>query len=336
MQKKAIKVTLEEREKATLSSFATLSSATKGRQCPISSDDIRTEFQRDRDRITHSSAFRALMHKTQVFLSPDDSHYRTRLTHTLEVAQIARTISRGLLLNEDLTEAIALGHDLGHTPFGHDGERVLIKVFDSEFTHAKQSLRVVDVLEKLNLTFEVRDGIRNHSGNDQPSTLEGAVVKFADRIAYINHDIDDALRAGIMKNDDIPKHLREVLGETHGERIATMVHSVLHSNLAKGITMTDEVGSATEELRTFLFEAVYTNPKAKGEEGKAGKMLETLFWHFSKNPNEIPKKYHLSDPNASVNRLVADYISDLTDKSAIALFEKIFIPQLWQNTIIEN
>ena len=262
-----------EREKETLSPYAFLTSNTKGRDYPYVPCQNRTEFQRDRDRIIHSKAFRRLMHKTQVFLFPVDEHYRTRLTHTLEVTQIARIICRALMLNEDLCEAAALGHDLGHTPFGHAGEKVMQECFDPEFTHYKQSVRVVEKLERdgkgLNLTAEVRDGILNHAGDCVASTLEGRIIKFADRIAYINHDIDDACRAGILTIDDIPKPIIDVLGRGHGERINTMVTAVIDASKDKpDISIIPEIGEAMEALRSFLFEAVYRNPIAKGEETK--------------------------------------------------------------------
>lgn len=271
------------------------------------------------------------MHKTQVFLCPDDEHYRTRLTHTLEVSQIARTIARSLMLNEDLCEAIALGHDLGHTPFGHAGERVLQRCYSPDFHHYDQSLRVVDVIEKLNLTYEVRDGIRNHTGANRPCTLEGMVVKFADRIAYINHDIDDAVRAGIMTPYDIPKELREVLGETHSKRIATMVTSIVEMGVSDGnVKMAPHIQEATDKLREFLFKSVYTNPVAKGEEAKAEKMLESLYLYFAENPDKLPSQYRERIPDEGVERNVCDYISDMTDRYAINLYRKIFIPEVWR------
>ena len=332
MEDLSIKEMLEQREKEFLSDKACLSSETKGREKDVSPDFMRTEFQRDRDRITHSKAFRRLMHKTQVFLSPEHDHYRTRLTHTLEVTQIARTIARSLRLNEDLTEAIGLGHDLGHTPFGHAGERTLQKCFDPEFTHMKQSLRVVDKIEKLNLTYEVRDGILNHAGSDMASTLEGVAVKYADRIAYINHDIDDACRAGILRIDDIPLELREILGETHGERINTMVSSVIKATYECGldhIAMQDGIRQATDALRSFLFERVYTNPMAKGEEAKADLMLAQMYDHFVSHPDELPREFLGTVETEGIPRAVADYISGMTDRYAINKFKKLFVPDVW-------
>ena len=274
-----------DREEAFLSPYAFRTSDTKGRLFPYEPCQIRTEFQRDRDRILHSKSFRRLMHKTQVFFSPKDEHYRTRMTHTLEVTQIARIIARALRLNEDLCEAAALGHDLGHTPFGHAGEVAMQKCFDESFTHYAQSLRVVDVLEKdgegLNLTYEVRDGIVNHTGENMASTLEGVVVKYADRIAYINHDIDDARRAGILTNDDIPKEISSVLGRDHSERINTLVSSIIIASTdSNEIKMTAEVGEAMMELKSFLFENVYTNSAAKAEEAKTQDLLISLFEYF--------------------------------------------------------
>lgn len=320
---------LEERERATLSEAACLSSETRGRAEPLHPDDLRTEFQRDRDRITHSKAFRRLMHKTQVFLSPEHDHYRTRLTHTLEVTQIARTIARSLRLNEDLAEAVALGHDLGHTPFGHAGERVLQRCFDEHFTHCAQSLRVVDKLEKLNLCFEVRDGILHHAGSGMAQTLEGRIVKFADRIAYINHDIDDAIRAGVLKNEDIPIGLRMRLGDTHSRRIDTMVRGVICASTDEDIRMEPNLWKDTMDLREFLFQAVYYNPVAKGEESRAEAMLLTLYDYFLENPDEMPTEFRLTVLEEGIPRAVADYISGMTDRYAISLYKDLFIPKVW-------
>jgi len=324
-----------EREKQTLSPYAFLTSNTKGRDYAYTPCQNRTEFQRDRDKIIHSKAFRRLMHKTQVFLFPVDEHYRTRLTHTLEVAQIARIICRALMLNEDLCEAAALGHDLGHTPFGHAGETVMQECFDPEFTHYKQSVRVVERLENggegLNLTVEVRDGILNHAGDNQASTLEGRIIKFADRIAYINHDIDDACRAGILTVDDIPKEIISVVGKGHSQRINTMVTSVIDGSRDKpDIMMTPEVGEAMLELRGFLFDAVYKNPVAKGEEVKAKSMLRDLYEYFVFHPEEMPDLYYYNTEFEPVGRCVCDYISSMTDRYAIDIFKKLFMPAVWQ------
>ena len=296
---------------------------------------MRTDFQRDRDRILHCKSFRRLMHKTQVFLLPADEHYRTRLTHTLEVAQIARIIARALLLNEDLCEAAALGHDLGHTPFGHCGEEVMRALYSPDFAHYRQSLRVVEVLENggagLNLTWEVRDAIVNHTGEHMASTREGVIVKYADRIAYINHDIDDACRAGILRVSDIPRELCEILGNTHSERISRMVSSVIE-NGAERIAMTGEVGEATAALRQFLFDRVYYNPAAKKEECKAKALLASLFDYFCKYPAKMPEFYRNRIETDGTERCVCDYISGMTDRYAIDLYEELFIPKVWSGT----
>ena len=323
-----------EREKQTLSRYAFLTCNTKGRDHPYEPTDMRTEFQRDRDRIIHCQSFRRLMNKTQVFLAPEGDHYRTRLTHTLEVTQIARIMARALCLNEDLTEAAALGHDLGHTPFGHSGEAVMQELFSPDFAHYKQSLRVVEVLENdgagLNLTWEVRDGIVNHTGSSMASTLEGVLVKFADRIAYINHDIDDACRAGILSTEEIPKELREVLGETHSKRINTMVTSVVLASRDKPvISMEPHIQEATDKLRKFLFETVYTSPVAKGEEGKAKEMLAHLFRYFENHPEQLPGIYGKNLERDGVKRCVCDYISGMTDRYAIEKYKELFIPRGW-------
>lgn len=325
---------LMERENLFLSPYATHTCNTKGREQPVTFDSTRTEFQRDRDRIIHCKAFRRLMHKTQVFLTPETDHYRTRLTHTLEVTQIARTIARSLCMNEDLCEAIGLAHDLGHTPFGHAGERVLQKCFDKDFSHNKQSIRVVEKLERngngLNLCYEVKDGILNHTWGYKPNTPEGKIVQYADKIAYINHDIDDACRAGIISIEDIPWELRKVLGNSHGERIATMVSSIVkNSKDSPIIKMGEEVNIATLKLRDFLFEKVYTNPVAKGEEGRAEDLVCFIYEHFSKNPNELPDEYKRIAETDGTERAVADYISCMTDRYAINLFKRMFIPEVW-------
>lgn len=323
------------REEDTLSPYAFLTKNTRGRDYPYVPCENRTEFQRDRDRIIHSKSFRRLMHKTQVFLFPADEHYRTRMTHTLEVTQVARIIARALRLNEDLTEAAAMGHDLGHTPFGHAGEVAMQQCYSPEFTHYKQSLRVVEHLENngtgLNLTYEVRDGILNHTGDCMASTLEGVIVKFADRIAYINHDIDDACRAGILKIDDIPKELTEVLGRGHSERINRMVTSVIQASADQpSIRFTEEIGQATMALRDFLFKHVYTNPLAKSEDNKAKELLARLFAYFVKNPDQMPELYFRNTEKEPVERCVCDYISSMTDRYAINLYSELFIPQVWR------
>lgn len=324
----------EKIERETLSEYAMLSEKSKGRLYHEEKCNIRTEYQRDRDRIIHSKAFRRLKHKTQVFIAPEGDHFRTRLTHTLEVSQISRTIARGLRLNEDLTEAIALGHDLGHTPFGHTGEDVLNSIFVGGFKHNEQSLRVVDLLEReggLNLTFEVRDGILNHTGDAIPSTLEGQVVKISDKIAYINHDIDDAIRGGILELSDIPREYLEVLGLTHKERINTMVTDVITNSIGKNIvSMSEKVHKATLGLREFLFKNVYIGSRAKKEEEKAKNMLEFLYYYFVKKPEKLPDEYVKRIDVFGLERVVCDYIAGMTDRYAIQVFHEIFVPKPWQ------
>lgn len=319
----------EETERKILSPYAVLSSQSKGRQIPEEPCPIRTEFQRDRDRIIHSKAFRRLKHKTQVFLAPEGDHFRTRLTHTLEVAQISRTIARALRLNEDLTEAIALGHDLGHTPFGHAGEDALDKVVPGGFKHNEQSLRVVDILEQnkgLNLTWEVRDGILNHRGSGKPATLEGQVVKICDRVAYINHDIDDALRGGVLTPEDLPQECLEVLGYKSRDRINTMVNDIIQNSAGKPfITMSPPVQEATEKLRDFLFERVYIGSIAKKEENKAKRMVQSLYKYYCEHPEVLPEEYRERE-DCSLERRVCDYIAGMTDNYAIAQYIKLFIP----------
>lgn len=321
---------LYEREKSTLSPYATLSSETRGREVYVEPCTLRTEFQRDRDRITHSKAFRRLMHKTQVFLSPEADHYRTRLTHTLEVAQIGRTIARALRLNEDLCEAIGLGHDLGHTPFGHAGERTLRECYSKDFSHNAQSLRVVEKLESLNLTKEVRDGILNHVWGTKPMTPEGWIIQFADRIAYINHDIDDAVRAGVMKESDIPEEILRVVGYNHSDRINTMVTSVIRaSGQGEEIKMEPHVLDAMLSLHRLMFELVYHNPVAKGEEGKAGEMITMLYNYMLENPEKLPAEYSMIALEEGIERAAADFISGMTDRYAISIYKEFFIPESW-------
>ena len=332
---KTIREEMYEIERNTLSPYAFLTENTRGREVYVEPCPIRTEFGRDRDRIIHSKSFRRMMHKTQVFLSPEEDHYRTRMSHTIEVSQIARTIARVLRLNEDLVEAISLGHDLGHTPFGHAGERVLQKCYSPDFTHYKQSLRVVEKLENggkgLNLTWEVRDGIVNHSGSNVASTLEGVVVKFADRIAYINHDIDDAERAKILVPEDIPEHLRAVLGENNSQRIATMVQATVFASVGKNeIVMEDRVFKAMNELRDFMFERVYTNPVAKGEERKVEDMLARMYEYFVKHPEKLSEEDKKRADEEGVERAVCDYIAGMTDRYAMNVFKNVFIPQMWK------
>lgn len=320
----------EKNECERLSAYASKAAQSQGRERPIEPCPLRTDFQRDRDRIIHCKSFRRLKHKTQVFLSPEGDHYRTRLTHTLEVSQIARTISRCLALNEDLTEAIALGHDLGHTPFGHAGERVLQKL-TGHFEHNEQSLRVVELLENgtgLNLTYEVRDGILNHRKSSKPQTLEGMVVNIADRIAYINHDIDDALRAGVISG--IPDECAEGLGQSHGMRINTMITDVVVSSTGKPmVTMSNDVAALTEKLRQFMFERVYLGSVAKSEEKKAEAMLEMLFELFMKTPDKMGEDTVRRVGAFGLKTAVADYIAGMTDRYAVALFREVYIPKGW-------
>ena len=327
---KTVREMLEARETEYLSPYAKKSAETKGREHSVTPDDVRTDFQRDRDRILHCKSFRRLMHKTQVFLSPEQDHYRTRLTHTLEVTQIARTVARSLRLNEDLTEAIGLGHDLGHTPFGHAGETVLQKCFDPDFSHYRQSLRVVEKLEHdgegLNLCWEVRNGIVNHTGDDVAATLEGVIVKYADRIAYINHDIDDAIRAKVISEDDIPQSLRTVLGNGHGARIDRMVRSLITESTDRNtIQMEPEIEQATNELRDFMFRNVYMNPVAKKEEEKAKLLLFDLYDYFVSHPDKLPSEYR--GENETIERHVADYLAGMTDRYAIRVYTNIHIPE---------
>lgn len=319
-------------EQEYLSPYAALSINSAGREIYEEKCDLRTDFQRDRDRIIHSKAFRRLKHKTQVFLSPESDHYRTRLTHTLEVSQIARTAARALKLNEDLTEAIALGHDLGHTPFGHAGERALNSLLSFDFTHYQQSVRVCKKIEKngrgLNLTAEVLNGIQCHTKGEWASTLEGKIVRYADRIAYINHDIDDAVRAGIIKESDIPSAACEFLGDTKSKRINSMVNSLV-KNSGQNIAMDSEILKYSDMLHDFLFEAVYLNPKAKGEETKVLGIIEGLFNYFMKNPERLEGEYAKIMEEEGCERAVADYIAGMTDHFAIFTYENLYIPQSW-------
>lgn len=317
-----------------LSPYACKSKDTRGREREEQPCSMRTDFQRDRDRIIYCKSFRRLKNKTQVFFSPEGDHYITRLTHTFDVAQIARSIARTLSLNEDLAEAIALGHDLGHTPFGHSGERILDKLSPHGFQHNVQSLRVVDVLEKdgrgLNLTFEVRDGILNHKKSGKPATLEGMCVSIADRVAYINHDLDDAFRAGILTENDVPAEIRKVLGNTSKERINCAISSVYETSAGKNfVKMDDEVEWASEELRSFMFKHVYISGTAKGEEDKAERMLTALYEYFIKNTDKLPQTYTALLEKYSKEQIVCDYISSMTDRYAVYMFNEIFVPKGW-------
>ena len=337
----------EQWESEYLSPYAAFSRDSRGRDVEEEPCDIRPVYQRDRDRILHCKSFRRLKHKTQVFLTPRGDHYRTRLTHTLEVAQTARTVAKALRLNEDLTEAIALGHDLGHTPFGHAGERALNKLCTRGFAHYEQSVRVVERLEKqgkgLNLTWEVRDGIRNHRTSGSPATLEGQIVRFADKIAYINHDIDDAIRAGILEEEDIPLKYRNILGHSTRERLNTLIHDIVRSNMewlreekktglsCPSLQMSEEVGGAMQDLRMFMFKNLYTNPKAKGEETKAQELLEALFSHSMEHPKTMSEEFQdmLCKEHEEKEVVVCDYISGMTDQYAIYKFNEYFIPKAW-------
>lgn len=332
----SIRENLERMEEISLSPFATLSVNSRGRDREEPQCDIRPVFQRDRDRILHCKSFRRLKHKTQVFLSPKGDHYRTRLTHTLEVSQNARTIAKALRLNEDLVEAIALGHDLGHTPFGHAGERILNELCDEGYRHNEQSVRIVEKLEKdgkgLNLTWEVRDGILNHQTSMMPHTLEGKIVRLSDKIAYINHDIDDAIRAKVMSEEDIPLEIRKVLGMTTKERLNTLIHNIIMNSMGKNdIVMSEEIGGAMQDLRKFMFQKVYTNPAAKGEEAKAERLLCELYAHYMGHIEILPEQYQrMHSEGEKKERVVCDYISGMTDQYAVAKYREIFLPKAWE------
>lgn len=329
-----IREVIEQREEVNLAPWAAKASQSRGRGRPEPEREDRTCYQRDADRILHSRSFRRLMHKTQVFLQPEGDHYRTRMTHTLEVSRIARTIARALCLNEDLTEAAAMGHDLGHTPFGHAGEAALTEIMGIPFHHNEQSLRVVDKLEKnglgLNLTYEVRRGILCHSGPDQAETLEGQIVRLSDRIAYINHDIDDAMRAGILRNEDIPPEIAAVLGNTHSQRINTLVSDVVQTSMGRPvIEMTPEIENAMLALRAFMFEHVYRNPVAKGEESKARRIIQELYRYYIAHPEKLPEDFQPQLDLEGMPRVVCDYVAGMTDKYAVYKFEEIFVPTAW-------
>ena len=326
---------IEQQEHLHLSPKAAFADETRGRMRPVEENEVRTCYQRDVDRIVHCKAFRRLMHKTQVFLQPEGDHYRTRMTHTIEVARIARGIARALNLNEDLTEAVAMGHDLGHTPFGHAGEVALSDAMGEPFRHNEQSLRVVDLLEHdgegLNLTYEVRMGILGHtSGSRMPETLEGQIVRRADQIAYVNHDIDDAIRAGILTNEDIPKSIARILGTGHSVRINTLVCDVINTSWeAEEILLSPQVDKALADLRSFMFERVYRNPVAKGEEVKAKDMLRRLYEYYYNHPEAIPLDFQPQLSLEGMERTICDYIAGMTDHYAVDKYTELFTPAGW-------
>lgn len=333
----SVREELENEEIRYLSRYASLSVNSAGRDVYEEECSVRTCYQRDRDRILHSKAFRRLKHKTQVFLAPAGDHYRTRLTHTLEVSQIARTISKALRLNEDLTEAIALGHDLGHTPFGHAGERALDSVCEDGFSHYMQSIRAVEKLEKkgkgLNLTKEVRDGIKNHRTSGNPATMEGKVVRLADKIAYINHDIDDAIRGRILKEEDLPAEYTDVLGKSKNMRLSTMIHDIIDNSSGEpDILMSKEIEEAMFGLRKFMFKNVYSNPVAKGQEEKAKSMIKMLYEYYVEHIEKLPEEYiyMISYENEKKGRVVCDYIAGMTDQYSVEKFRELFIPSFWK------
>jgi dGTPase len=327
----------EEQELAVFSPYAAFSRYSKGREREEEQCDIRTVYQRDRDRILHSKSFRRLKQKTQVFMIPEGDHYRTRLTHTLEVSQLARTIAKALRLNEDLVDAIALGHDLGHTPFGHAGERALNEVCPYGFAHYMQSVRVVELLEKggkgLNLTWEVRDGIKNHRTSGTPHTLEGQIVRYCDKIAYINHDIDDAERAGILRESDIPEESRRIMGDTTRKRLNTLIHDVVEQSEGRDvIVMSERMENAMRDLRRFMFQHVYNNLSAKREEGKAVRMIQELYRFYNSQPEFLPVEYQylMQERGEAKERVVCDYIAGMTDSYSIQKYKELFVPQSWQ------
>lgn len=320
-------------EREILSPYAALSENTRGRVREAAECPIRTPYQRDRDKVIHCKAFRRLKHKTQVFLSPEGDHYRTRLTHTLEVSQIARTIARALRLNEDLTEAVALGHDLGHTPFGHAGERALNRLMPNGFRHYEQSVRVVERLENdgrgLNLTFEVRDGIRCHTTGQEARTMEGRIIRWADKIAYMNHDIDDAIRAGVIRESDIPRDITAVLGDTKNKRITTMVTSLIRNSPAGVVGMDADVLEAYDALHEFMYEAVYLNDYAKREEKKVPHLIESLFGYYVRHPDRLPESMREIAEADGREQAACDYIAGMTDRFAVDLYSNLFIPKAW-------
>lgn len=329
----SIREEMQRIEREILSPYAALSENTRGRVREAAECPIRTPYQRDRDKVIHCKAFRRLKHKTQVFLSPEGDHYRTRLTHTLEVSQIARTIARALRLNEDLTEAVALGHDLGHTPFGHAGERALNRLMPNGFRHYEQSVRVVERLENdgrgLNLTFEVRDGIRCHTTGQEARTMEGRIIRWADKIAYMNHDIDDAIRAGVIRESDIPRDITAVLGDTKNKRITTMVTSLIRNSPAGVVNMDADVLEAYDALHEFMYEAVYLNDYAKREEKKVPHLIESLFGYYVRHPDRLPESMREIAEADGKEQAACDYIAGMTDRFAVDLYSNLFIPKAW-------
>lgn len=329
---------IEKREYEFLSPYAAKAADTRGRSVYEEKCEVRTDYQRDKDRIIHSKSFRRLMHKTQVFLAPEGDHFRTRLTHTIEVSQIARTVARNLALNEDLTEAIALGHDLGHTPFGHNGERVLNRIHEGGFHHNVQSLRVVDVLESgtnrkgMNLTAEVRDGIVNHTGSTVPFTLEGQIVRISDRVAYINHDIDDALRSGVIKEGDLPNECINVLGKDHRSRINTLVRDMVENSYGKDvICQSEECLHYMNVLRDFMFRNVYHNPDVKKAEdlARVETIIESLYRHYQEHPQQLPPDLYRMIPEHGRDEIVKDFVAGMTDRYAMNLYTELFVPKGW-------
>ncbi|MBR0447388.1 MAG: deoxyguanosinetriphosphate triphosphohydrolase [Clostridia bacterium] len=322
-----------ETEKKILSPYAAFSDATRGREREEQDDDFRTAYQRDRDRVLHCKSFRRLKHKTQVFLAPEGDHYRTRLTHTLEVAQIARTIARALRLNEDLTEAIALAHDLGHTPFGHAGERCLDKCVEGGFRHYEQSVRVVEHLEKngrgLNLTWEVRDGIFHHTKGEEAATLEGRIVRWADKIAYVNHDMDDAIRAGVLQEQDIPLELHLHLGDSTSNRIDTLVRAMISASGDGVVAMDPAIEPYFWDLHTFMYDYLYLDSEAKVEESKVDGIVSALFEYFMKNPDKLPDEYALVRGRDGTDRAVCDYVAGMTDNFALEMYHELYVPRSW-------
>lgn len=335
-EKLTIRERTEQLEQLTLSPYAAHSAQSRGREIELPECDIRTCYQRDRDRILHSKAFRRLKHKTQVFLSPEGDHYRTRLTHTLEVSQIARTIAKALRMNEDLTEAIALGHDLGHTPFGHAGERILNEICEGGFSHVEQSVRIVEKLEHnregLNLTWEVRDGILNHRTEGHAATLEGRIVRFADKIAYISHDMDDAIRAGILTEDSLPPECHAVLGTSVHDRLDKLIRNIIYCSMDKDdILIDEEVYDAMHIMRRYLFEHLYSDCIAKEEEGKASEIIRRLYEYYVEHYTELPNDYiEAIISGESVSRIVCDYVAGMTDEYAVHTYNELFVPKPWQ------